>query len=205
MNLSPDVVALGHLLAGAFENGDQAREEPAWYVPLRLWQRPIPLFREDSWTLYLEQSNLLKLDQPYRPRVLRITEHPSQPDALLGRYYQLRDAAAVRGGGQDPERLRSLCADDLVDLPGCGLTIAIARSPQGPYFQASLPPEGRCCFTVEGSLRQVSLGFEVGTTAEGSVEFLSYDKGIDPETGRAIWGALMGPFRFHKVESYGEP
>jgi hypothetical protein len=41
------------------------------------------------------------------------------------------------------------------------------------------------------------LGFE--TTA---AEFHSYDKGIDPETGKATWGAIMGPYRYTKRNQY---
>ncbi|VXD14111.1 conserved hypothetical protein [Planktothrix serta PCC 8927] len=27
---------------------------------------------------------------------------------------------------------------------------------------------------------------------------MSYDKGIDPTTGKALWGALLGQFQFQK-------
>jgi hypothetical protein len=65
---------------------------------------------------------------------------------------------------------------------------------EGAGFRAQLPPDRRCCFQADGQLRQVSLGFEVR-----SGEFLSYDKGIDPDTGKPIWGAIMGPFRYRRV------
>ena len=49
-----------------------------------------------------------------------------------------------------------------------------------------------------GNTQQVSLGFEA--TQE---EFLSYDKGIDPTTGKAKWGAILGPYRFRKRQDFG--
>ena len=52
------------------------------------------------------------------------------------------------------------------------------------------------CFAYAGNTVQVSIGFEA--TSE---EFLSYDKGIDSATGKATWGAILGPYRFRKVRS----
>jgi hypothetical protein len=41
------------------------------------------------------------------------------------------------------------------------------------------------------------LGFEASET-----QFLSYDRGVDPETGQSLWGAMMGPYRHRKRCSY---
>ncbi|MEL6856170.1 MAG: CpcT/CpeT family chromophore lyase, partial [Cyanobacteria bacterium J06607_13] len=30
----------------------------------------------------------------------------------------------------------------------------------------------------------------------------TYDKGIDPDTGRGLWGALMGPFQMVKQKTF---
>ncbi|MBV8887772.1 MAG: hypothetical protein JO235_27770 [Chroococcidiopsidaceae cyanobacterium CP_BM_RX_35] len=54
MPFSPELIALAHYLTGKFDNQEQATAEPAWYVHLRLWQRPVPLFTEDSITLFAE-------------------------------------------------------------------------------------------------------------------------------------------------------
>jgi hypothetical protein len=32
----------------------------------------------------------------------------------------------------------------------------------------------------------------------GAAEFLSYDKGVDPDSGKALWGAILGPYCFAK-------
>ena len=39
-----------------------------------MWQRPVPLFREDSLTLFAEQANVINLDQPYRQRLIRLMQ-----------------------------------------------------------------------------------------------------------------------------------
>lgn len=201
MTFSPELIALAHYLAGEFDNQAQAFEEPAWYVHLRLWHRPVParLFSEDSITFFAEQANIVSVDRPYRQRImqLRSVGEGSQTQ-LQVQYYWLKDAGAFIGSGRHPERLSRLTLTQIEFLPGCTLTVTQQQLTQGVYhFAASLPPDARCCFTYQGETRQVSLGFEATPT-----QLLSYDKGIDPITGKALWGAILGPFRFNKCQDF---
>lgn len=200
MALSPELLALARSLAGEFDNREQAIADPTWYVHLRLWHRPlpVPLFPEPSIALYAEQANILYLDHPYRPRILQLRQSQAVPGLLEVQYYMLKDMAAVQGAGCRPELLKQLTPEQVQLLPGCTLTVTQPDlASNRNRFQAALPPDGRCCFAYQGKNYQVNLGFEV--TAE---EFLSFDKGIDPTTGKAIWGALMGPFRFVKRQDF---
>lgn len=198
MAVSTKLLTLARYLAGEFENREQAIAEPIWYVHLRLWQRPVPLFQEDSLVLFAEQANIVKLDQPYRPRLLRL--QCAHDDSLQVQYYAFRVPEAVRGAGQNPALLKGLTVDQIECLPGCLLKVSQAVLGDDCYhFSAVLPTGERCCFTYQQETYQVSLGFEAMPA-----EFLSYDKGIDPQTGKAIWGALMGPFRFRKLQDFSE-
>jgi hypothetical protein len=198
MTLSPDLITLGRYMAGEFDNQQQAIAEPVWYVHLRLWQRPVPLFTEDSLTLFAEQANIVNLDKPYRPRILRLQSSDTNPASLQVQYYMLKDTEAIRGAGRNPELLRQLTSEDIEFLPGCNLTVKQQQvGPNSYEFSASSATGTPCGFSYQGNSYQVSLGFEA--TAE---EFRSYDKGIDPTTGKAIWGALMGPFRFTKRQDF---
>ncbi len=185
--------SLAQALIGEFSNEAQAIDSPAWFVNLRLWQRPTPLFAEDSITLFLEQANHLMRDQPYRQRLLRLSEAQGQ---LFGQYYQFKDFSAWKGCGDAPERLQTLTLADIADLPGC--RVAITQTPTGE-FQARLVPDGRCEFKYDGQQRQVVVGFDVAQSGATSVHLKTYDKGIDPETGQGLWGALMGPYEFEKL------
>ncbi|HAZ47912.1 MAG TPA: chorismate mutase [Cyanobacteria bacterium UBA11369] len=187
MAYSPELIALAGYMAGEFDNRDQAIADPAWYVHVRLWQRPVALFAEDSLTLFAEQANALYLDRPYRQRIIRLQQGQVQ-------YYMLKDPSSIQGAGINPERLKTLTLDDIEYLPGCTLTVT---QDERLRFQATLPPNCRCCFTFRGETYQVSLGFEASLE-----QFLSYDKGIDPVTGKAIWGALLGPYRFTKRQDF---
>ena len=198
MTLSSELITLATYMAGEFDNQQQAIAEPVWYVHLRLWQRPVPLFTEDSLTLFAEQANIVNLDKPYRPRILRLQSSDTTPASLEVQYYMLKDIEAIRGAGRNPELLRQLTSDDIEFLPGCNLTVKQQQlAPNSYEFSASSATGTPCGFSYQGNSYQVSLEFEA--TAE---EFRSYDKGIDPTTGKAIWGALMGPFRFTKRQDF---
>jgi hypothetical protein len=198
MTFSSDLITLALYLAGEFDNQQQAIADPAWYVHLRLWQRPIPLFTDDSLTLFAEQANIVKLDHPYRPRILRLRQCDTQPSALQVQYYMFKDPEAVRGAGSNPALLKTLTPADIEFLPGCTLTVTQQKLAPNTYqFSTSPATEERCCFSYSGSTYQVFLGFDATPD-----EFRTYDKGIDPTTGKAIWGALMGPFRFNKRQDF---
>ena len=198
MNFSPALVALAEYMAGEFDNREQATAEPAWYVHLRLWQRPVPLFTEDSITLFAEQANILNLDRPYRPRLMRLQERQDADAPIQVQYYIPKDIAAVRGAGANPDILKTSTPERFELLPGCLLLVKTQQIGANSYhFTAAPPPGEKCCFNYDGNTIQVSLGFEA--TGE---EFLSYDKGIDPIEGRALWGAILGAYRFRKMMNY---
>jgi CpeT/CpcT family (DUF1001) len=188
-------------LTGEFDNREQAIADPVWYVHLQLWHCRVALFAKDSVTIFAEQANVLKLDQPYRQRLLRIQETNAVPFPLRVQYYSFKNYAAVKGAGQNPALLQQITEADVELLPGCVLQIAHQQSEESDssqatrrdHFRAVPPVDACCCFSYEGETRQVSLGFEVSPG-----KFLSYDKGIDPNTGTALWGAIMGAYQFTK-------
>lgn len=194
MNFSPQLTALATYLAGEFSNQPQAIEQPAWYVNLRLWIRPVPIFSEDSITLFAEQANILKLDQPYRPRILRLR----QRESIEVEFYMFEDLATARGAGQNQDLIAQITPDKIKFLPNCTLTVATKELGNGTYSFATTPvTEEPCSVTYQGTTFQVFLGFEAAAD-----ELLTYDKGIDPATGKGTWGALMGAYSFMKLEDF---
>lgn len=183
--ISPDLKTLADYMSGEFDNQKQAAADPAWYVHLKLWQVIVPLFTEDSITIFAEQANIVSLNKPYRPRLIRL----QQQQNIKVQYYMPKNPSSVNGAATNPDLLKTLTVDDFELLPGCLLDVINEDN----VFTASLPPDAKCCFNYAGETRQVSLGFRASKD-----EFLSYDKGIDSETGQALWGAILGPFCFHK-------
>ena len=200
MTISPELITLAQYMAGDFDNREQALADPAWYVHLRFWQRPLPvsLFAEPSIALFAEQANILELDKPYRPRIVQLRHSQTAPGLIEAQYYMFKDIEAVKGSGRDRDLLRKLTPEQIELLPGCTLSVAVQNLGSNGYrFRASLPEGTLCGFTYGEQNYQVDLGFEA--SAE---EFLSYDKGISPTTGKAIWGALMGPFKYVKRQDF---
>ncbi|MGB3534474.1 MAG: chromophore lyase CpcT/CpeT [Microcoleaceae cyanobacterium] len=201
MTLTPELITLARYLAGEFDNQEQAKADPVWYVHLRLWHRPVPIpLFSDSITLYAEQASVINLDQPYRPRFLRLSVAPEGASKIEVQYYMPKNIKAFLGAGLRPEILQQVTDDQLEFLPGCKLSVSYSSSPpQDQQFKAFPPEDCRCCFSVDGKQYQVKLGFEVTPEA-----FFSYDQGIDPTTGRGIWGALLGPFQLIKQQDFSK-
>ncbi|HEY9623317.1 MAG TPA: chromophore lyase CpcT/CpeT [Crinalium sp.] len=188
---SPPLTTLAQWLAGEFDNRAQAMDQPAWFVHLRLWQRPLPKRIDGHLALFLEQANALYLDQPYRQRIVVL--QASETNGLQAQYLAFKDPTRFRGAGANPQRLQDLEPTDLESLPGCVLDI----TSQSDSFDAQPQPNSKCCFQYEGKTRQVVLGFKVSQD-----HLLTYDRGVDPETGQGLWGALMGPYEFQKCHDF---
>lgn len=188
---SPSLHTLATWLAGEFDNRAQAQEQPAWFVHLRLWYRPLPFRIGGNLALFAEQSNALYLDNPYRQRVAVLQE--LAPQQYQAQYFAFQQPDRVRGAGAHPDRLKNLTLDAMELLPGCRLTITQSDG----LYKAHPEPEDKCYFQYEGQQRQVILGFEVSRD-----RLWSFDRGVDPETGQGLWGALLGAYEFEKQRDF---
>lgn len=177
-------------LIGDFSNHTQALNDPIWFVNLRLWHRPVTLFSVEKRCVFAEQANVLQLDQPYRQRLMELSQLSEQQWHI--QYWAFRDPTQYRGAGHQPELLNDVTQDDLIQLPGCQLWVTY----ENQVFTASPKPDLKCCFEYAGQTRQVELGF---TCAQD--RFTSYDRGVNLETGEPLWGAIFGPYQFEKVQA----
>lgn len=193
---------LGQYLAGEFDNREQALADPTWFVHLRVWYRPARLFVADSLTFFLEQVSVAASQPPYRQRVLRLQQHNG---TLIGQFYGLQDPGKFRGSAANPTQLATLSEADLVELPTCRLAITQEPLAHGQSaFRGMLPPNTLCSFEYGGKTGYVSLGFAIAPAADkaDTLALQVYDKGVDPVTGKGLWGALMGPFYLCKVVDF---
>ena len=193
---SPQLITLANYLAGEFDNKQQAMEQPAWYVHLRLWIRPVPIFTEDSITLFAEQANIVKLNQPYRPRILRLR----QRESIEVEFYMFESLSTAAGAGQNKDLIKNITPDKIKFLPNCTLQVATQELGSGKYcFETTPVSDEPCSVSYEGTTFQVFLGFKATKD-----ELLTYDKGIDPDTGKGTWGALMGAYQFNKRQDFSD-
>lgn len=187
--------SLAKWLVGEFENTTQAKEQPTWFVRTRLWHRLLPVKIDGQVAIFAEQAPSLKPDRPYRQRLL-VLKSSENPNGAIGQYYGFKEPSKFLGAGANPRLLNNFLPEDLVSLPGCCLTI----SQEEQKFIAQPEPGDRCFFEYNGKIRQVVLGFEVSEFV-----FKSFDRGVDPETGQGLWGALMGPYEYEKLQDFASP
>jgi hypothetical protein len=70
--MTDDLQTLAQCLSGHYDNRTQALNDPVWYVHLHCWIRLVPLFADDSLTLFAEQAPcILRGVNPSRPPVFR--------------------------------------------------------------------------------------------------------------------------------------
>jgi hypothetical protein len=198
MSYSKNLLNLAKWMAGEFANPEQAIADPVWYVNLRLWQRPVPAASLGSLGgifLFAEQASGLNPENIYRQRLIQLTEVNS---ALRVNYYALKQPQNWIGAGQNPSLLAKLNIDQIEPLPGCTLGISITQiAGLVKSYRAELLPGSKCCFSYRRETKHVVLGFEAAADY-----FKSFDRGINPDTGAAIWGAIMGPYAMIKQQDY---
>lgn len=129
---------------------------------------------------------------------MRLSQGSDSYTPLKVQYYMLKNPEALKGAGDNSALLNTLSPDELDLLPGCILKVNYEKLTGDRYkFTATPLPETRCTFTYLGNTIEVSLGFEAT-----QAELYTYDKGINPETRQATWGAIMGPYRYTKRNQY---
>ena len=192
MNISSQLLQLTLWMAGAFSNREQSLDQPIWFVNLIWWQRPIPFNVLGGVALFAEQANALQSDRPYRQRILQFIETDGK---IQVKYWGFKDANAWSGAGKDSDRLNQITINDIEPLSGCLLDVVFANG----CYKAEMPKDAKCYFQYLDETRQVILGFEV--TADS---FWSGDRGIDLETGTAIWGAIMDFYKFSKTQDFSQ-
>jgi hypothetical protein len=190
MNISQELSTLTLWMAGEFSNREQALNQPIWFVNLVWWQRPIPHRVFEGVALFAEQANVLKRDRPYRQRILQFIETDGK---IQVKYWGFKDPSVWAGAGKDRDRLNQVTINDIEPLAGCLLDVNFANG----CYKATMPADAKCCFQYLNESRQVILGFEVTANS-----FWSGDRGVDPETGAAIWGAIVDFYKFSKIQDF---
>ncbi|MCC5897738.1 MAG: chromophore lyase CpcT/CpeT [Phormidium sp. BM_Day4_Bin.17] len=194
MSSSSLLKPLAQALAGVFDNHQQAQDNPTWFVPTRVWQYPLSQQIDGNYAIFVEQAPLLKLEQPYRQRLMLLSHPEGAPLQVV--YRAFRHPEAIAGAARDPQRLQGLTSDDVLELPGCCLQV----NQEGDRFIANPPQGAKCCFEYQGKTRQVELGFDITPNC-----LYSRDRGVDPDSGKGLWGALMAAYEYRKHDSFPLP
>ena len=190
MSHSTDILTLARWMAADFSNQEQAIENPPFFAHIRVCMRPLPPEFLSGTSLLLEQAYDFLLGQPYRLRVLNL----KVVDDLIGiENYKIKEQEKFYGAARDRDRLQELTPDHLEKLPGCDFIVRWS----GRSFQGEVEPGKACKVVRKDKETYLDSTFEVDENT-----LTSWEKGLDPQTGKQIWGAIAGAFHFTKRESF---
>jgi hypothetical protein len=192
MTHSTDIKTLGRWMAADFSNQEQAFENPPFFAHIRVCMRPLPLELLSGLSFLVEQAYDYMLTAPYRVRVLKLME---QGDRLEIENYVLKDEKPFYGASRDLPRLHTLTAENLEKLPGCNMRVEWT----GQSFMGQVEPGKNCMVMRKGQSTYLDSKFEIDDQ-----KFISWDRGLDPETDELVWGSVAGPFQFVRWASFAD-
>ncbi|WAL60906.1 chromophore lyase CpcT/CpeT [Thermocoleostomius sinensis] len=192
MTHSTDIKTLGQWMAADFSNQEQAFENPPFFAHIRVCMRPLPIELLSGISFFVEQAYDYMLNVPYRVRVLKLIE---QSDRIAIENYVLKDEKPFYGASRDLPRLHTLTADNLEKLPGCNMLVEWT----GQSFLGQVEPGKACMVMRKGKTTYLDSKFEIDAQ-----KFISWDRGLDPETDELVWGSVAGPFQFVRWSTFAD-
>ena len=187
---SPDLLRLTRYLAGHFNNFEQATDQPINFANIHVHHCPLPWSVFDGPGLYLEQYYDIYPNHPYRQGAYKLYE---TEEGLWIQNYALSGTERFVGACRDRDRLQELATKDFAKLNGCLSKLV----PTETGFHGESVPSKDCIVERNGHTTYLSVTFDITNH-----NFRSHDRGMDVETDEQIWGALLGPFEFSKLEDY---
>jgi hypothetical protein len=192
MTHSTDIATLARWMAADFSNQAQAFENPPFFAHIRVCMRPLPLDVLSGVSFLVEQAYDYMLHDPYRVRVLKLV---ANPDRIEVENYLVKDETRFYGASRDLKRLQDLKAEHLDKLPGCNMVVQWT----GHSFAGQVEPGKGCMVQRKGQSTYLDSEFEIDEN-----QFISLDRGRDPETDELIWGSVAGPFHFVRWASFAD-
>jgi CpeT/CpcT family (DUF1001) len=192
MTNSTDIGTLARWMAADFSNQEQAFENPPFFAHIRVCMRPLPLEVLSGVSFFVEQAYDYMLDNPYRLRVLKLL---NADDHIEIENYTVKEEKKFYGASRNLERLKTLTVNDLEKLPGCNMLVEWT----GRSFIGKVEPGKGCIVYRKGQKTYLDSDFEIDEH-----QFISRDRGRDPETDEHIWGSVAGPFHFVRWASFAD-
>ena len=192
MSHSTDVLTLARWMAADFSNQQQAFDNPPLYAHIRVCMRPLPVSVLSGVGLYLEQAYDFQLNRPYRARAMKLVPYA---DHIQIENYTLKDEAEMYGAARNLEKLAALQRDRLELMSGCNMIVTWT----GAAFKGSVEPGQACMVVRKGKTTYLDSEFQIDAN-----QFISWDRGRDPDTHEHVWGSIAGPFHFQRCTSFSD-
>ena len=186
------IYELANLMAGDFCNRQQSQANPKDYAHIRIFFRPLPWDFFSGIGFYSEQVYDYDLWSPYRQGVHRLVD---KGDRIYIENYSLKDAENYAGSGHNRDILQTIPADGIERRHNCSMVFV----KEGEMFRGSVEPGNKCFVHRKGvNTYLVSLVELTETT------WISWDRGMDPNTHEQVWGSAKGPLKFKKRASFAD-
>ncbi len=192
MSHATDLRTLARWMSADFSNQEQAFANPPLYAHIRVCVRPLPLAHWGEPVLFLEQAYDYLLTHPYRLRVFKLKVVGEQIEL---ENYKVKNEEKFFGAAREPEKLKTLTADDLEKLPGCDMIVTWT----GKSYKGIVKPGKNCIVVRKDRTTYLENSFEV--SEEG---LISLDRGYDLETDELVWGSIAGAFHFRRWASFAD-
>ena len=184
------IYELANLMAGDFCNRQQSQANPKDYAHIRIFFRPLPWDFFSGIGFYSEQVYDYDLWSPYRQGVHRLVD---KGDRIYIENYSLKEAENYAGSGHNRDILLTIPPDDIERRHNCSMVFV----QEGEMFRGSVEPGNKCFIHRKGvNTYLVSLVELTETT------WISWDRGMDPNTHEQVWGSAKGPLKFKKRASF---
>jgi CpeT protein len=179
-----DLLELKSRMEGFFTSELQAKVDTNYFnIHLHMahiWQRS-----EDGYWLYVEQAIASNLKNPYRQRIYHL--YRQDDFTLVSRAFELSEPFRFVGAYDNPDLLKGLTKDSLIDRKGCA--IYLQKNGEGNFIGST--SDNQCV----SSLRGATYATSQVTVYEDKL--ISWDRGWDKDA-KQVWGAEKGGYQFIK-------
>lgn len=190
MTHATDVNTLARWMAADFSNQQQAFDNPPLYAHIRVCMRPLPINMLSGMGFYLEQAYDFQINRPYRARGMKLV---ANEDHILIENYTLKVPDAFYGASRDLAQLSKLTPDQFQKMGHCDMIVRWT----GHSFRGQVEPGKACMVERQGKMTYLDSEFEIDAD-----QFISWDRGRDPDTDEHVWGSLAGPFHFRRQATF---
>ena len=181
-------------LSGHYSNREQSQANPKDFAHINIYFRPLPWNVLKAPGFYSEQSYDHDPWRPYRQGLHRLL--PEDNGVFIVENFGFADAIRLAGAGQRPELLSSLRPESIQPRCGCGMHF---REIDAGHYLGEVEPGKKCLVPRDGRLTYLVSEVDVNAT-----DWISRDRGFDPDNDEQLWGSEHGPLRFKRMQNLGD-
>ena len=137
-----------------------------------------------AWASIWSRPTIFSSKRPYRARGMKLIPNG---DHIVIENFTLKDPDAFYGASRDLGHLSKLTSDQFQKMGACNMIVFAGRD-------TALRARWSRAKPVWSSATAKPLTWIVNSRLTRT-QFISWDRGRDPETDEHIWGSLAGPFQ----------